>query len=279
VTTRAETFLPLEVLVAIGAAVIVQASFSVLLVAAGAADTRIVAKEEAKLEEEPIAVKPVLDDIGPMMKLGGKKKVRAKLPDMWQKLAPIPQENFEEASAPSEKAEDDPEAIPSSAVATGDAQAPPPDAEVTDGAALLTDAGPQQEAGSPNESEVVGEGSADGVKEGTTTDPLQANWAKTYKVKILSWFNARFRPPVGEVPCEVLKTLTASASATVSPGRTVTGYTLTQPSGNAVFDARARNALDGMVGQQLPPPPPLCTTCAVPSVVSVTFSGRNTQCK
>ncbi len=278
-TSRSETFLPLEVLVAIGAAVIVQASFSVLLVAAGAADSRIVAKEEQKPEEETIAVKPVLDDIGPMMKLGGKKKVRAKLPDMWKKLAPIPQEEFAEASAPSEKAKDDPEAIPSSAVATGDAQAPPPDAQVTDGAALLTDAGPQQEAGSPNESEVVGEGSADGVKEGTTTDPLQANWARTYRVKILSWFNARFRPPVGEVPCEQLKNLTALANANVSPDRTVTGYTLAQPSGNAVFDARARSAMDGMVGQQLPPPPPLCTTCTVPSVVPVRFTGRTPQCK
>ena len=270
--------MPLEVFIALGAAVMVQAAFTVLLVAAGAADAKIVAKEEAVVKEEPIAVKPILDD-APLMKLGGKKKLRAKLPDMWKKLAPIPQSVFKESSAPSEKAEDDPEAIPSSAVATGDAEAPPPDAQTTDGAALVLDSGLNPEGGDPKESEVVGEGSPDGVKEGTTTNPLEANWAKTYRIKILSWFNARFRPPVGAVPCEELKKLSALAVANVSPDRTVTGYNLSRPSGNAAFDGKARAAMDGMVGQQLPPPPPLCTTCNVPSVVNVTFSGRNNKCK
>lgn len=271
--------MPFEIVVALAAAVVVQIGFTVLLVAAGEGKAKIAAFEEAPTMEEPIAVKPILDDELPMMKLGGKKKLRAKLPDMWQKQAPIPLSKFEELSAPSEKAKDDPEAIASAPVATGDAAPPPPDAETVDGAAEVLDSGPQPESGSPQESEVVGEGSPDGVKEGTTTDPLQANWQKTYQIKIASWFNARFRPPVGEVPCEELKNLTARVQANVSPDRTVTGYTLSRPSGNATFDARARAAMDGMVGQQLPPPPPLCTNCNVPSSVGVNFSGRNPQCK
>lgn len=277
-TATATTFSSFEVGTAVVSALVLQTGFAVLLVLAGSARTQIRPAEETVAKEEPIAVKPVLDEL-PLMKLGGKKKVRAKLPDMWEKQAPIPLSKFEELSAPSEKAKDDPTAIPSASVATGDAQAPPPDAEVVDAPAALVEAGPAAEAGSPKESEVVGEGSADGVKEGTATDPLQANWKKTYHVKILSWFNARFRPPVDSVPCEQLKNLTAGVAANVSPDRTVTGYSVVSPSGNAAFDARVKAAMDGMVGGQLPPPPPLCTDCTVPATVSVTFSGRTNQCK
>ncbi len=277
-TSAAATFSTFEVGTAVVSAAVLQTGFALLLILAGSGRSEIRAIEERIEKEVPMAVKPVIDDL-PMMKLGGKKKVRAKLPDMWEKQAPIPLSKFEELSAPSEKAVDDPKAIPSASVATGDAQAPPPDAEVVDAPAALVEAGPAAEAGSPKESDVVGEGSPDGVKEGTTTDPLQANWKKTYHIKILSWFNARFRPPVESVPCEELKNLSAGVAANVSPDRTVTGYSMSRASGNAAFDARVKSAMDGMVGQQLPPPPPLCTDCAVPSTVSVTFSGRTNQCK
>ncbi|MBX3128969.1 MAG: TonB C-terminal domain-containing protein [Polyangiaceae bacterium] len=273
------TYSPFEIGSALTGAALIQAGFLTLLVVAGAGRTKIDAVQEKAEREVPIAVQPVLDD-APLMKLGGKKKVRAKLPDMWTKQAPVLVPESAELSAPTPKAKDDPAAIPTSAVATGDAQAPPPDAQVTDAQAVVADAAAVPDSsGAPAESEVVGEGDPSGVKEGTTTDPLQANWKKTYHVRILSWFNARFRPPVAEVPCEELKNLTAGVTANVSPDRTVTGYSMGKASGNAVFDQRVRSAMDGMVGQQLPPPPPLCTDCNVPAAVSVTFSGRTNQCK
>jgi len=87
---------------------------------------QIAEREDVGLKETPMAVKPILDDL-PLLKLGGK-KVKPKLPDMWKKLAPVPVKRYEEKSAPSEKAADKPEAIPTSKVAERHAEAPPPEA-------------------------------------------------------------------------------------------------------------------------------------------------------
>jgi hypothetical protein len=274
--TRAQalpSFTPMEVGVAVAAASMIQAFFFILLIAAGKPRVEIQAKEEIVPREFPMAVKPVLDD-APLLKLGGK-KMRPKLPDMWKKLAPTPIQRFEEKSAPSEKAKDDPKAAPTSSVATGDAAAPPPDADLAkqvDPALQDLDA-----AVATTDPEVEGPGAPDGVKEGTETDPLKARAVDQYKMKVLGWFNSRFKQPVGQIPCEELRKLSASVSASVSGDGTVTGYSVTRPSGNATFDAKVKATMAGIVGQQLPPPPPLYPGI-LGSTVQPTFSGRGAKC-
>jgi hypothetical protein len=219
--------------------------------------------------EVPIAVKPVIDET-PLLKLGGKKK--AKLPDMWKKQAPV--QRFEETSAPSAKAEKSPEAIPSSKLTPLDASAPPPDAETAKEVdQTLLDAAPDA---APT---VEGEGAADGVKEGTEADPLKARAVSAYQAKLAAWFNARFRPPQPEdkAACEEVKKLSANAVVSISGERTVAGYSITRPSGNAEFDARVQATLDGARGESLPPPPPLYPDI-LQSSLGVRLSGQNVKC-
>ncbi len=225
-----------------------QIGFFALLVIAGKNKHQIQAFDPALEKEIPIAVRPVVDDL-PLLKLGGK-RVRAKLPDMWRKAAPV--QRYEESSAPSTKADKTPEAIPSSPLTKPDAAPPPPDAEVAKQVdQVLTDA-----AAAPNAPNVDSEGHADGVKEGTETDPLKARVLSQYQAKILGWFNMRFRQPT-QIECEELKKLRASVVAQVGADRQITGYSIMRPSGNATFDAAVKASMDSNVGQQLPPPPPL----------------------
>ncbi len=264
----------MEVGVAVAAASMIQAFFFILLIAAGKPRVEIRAKDEVLPRELPMAVKPVLDD-APLLKLGGK-KVKPKLPEMWKKLDPIPAQRFEEKSAPSDKAKDDPKAAPTSSVAVGDAAAPPPDADLAkqvDPALQDLDA-----AVAAKDPEVEGPGAKDGVKEGTETDPLKARAVDQYRMKVLGWFNSRFKQPVGQIPCDELHKLSASVSANVSSDGTVTGYSMTRPSGNATFDAKVRATMDGIVGQQLPPPPPLYPGI-LGSTVQPTFSGKGAKCE
>ena len=95
---------------------------------------------------------------------------------------------------------------------------------------------------------VEGEGTADGVKEGTEADPLKARAVSQYYGKLQGWFNARFRPPSEGAPCAELKKLGASVVVTVGGDRSVAGYSLVKPSGNSDFDARVRAMLDGAKG-------------------------------
>jgi len=236
-----------ELIVAFTMAFAIEILFFAVLVRAGST-AHIDEERIAEAKPIPIAVKPVLDDT-PLLKLGGK-KVRAKLPDMWKKQAPI--KRFKARSAPSPDAEDSVDAIPKSEVATGDAGVPPPDAEV----AKEVDEDIEQMDASPDvESNVEGEGSPDGVKEGTETDPLKARAVSLYRAKLINWFNRRWRVPT-QIPCQDLVKLSASVVANVGGDRSVVAYTLTSASGNADFDASVRAAMDGTVGQQLPPPPP-----------------------
>jgi len=219
------------------------------LLATSENEAKVAQREETVQREIPIAVKPMLDEL-PLLKLGGKKKVKPKLPDMWKKQAPV--RRFEEKSAPSAKAEDTPEAIPTSKLAERDAEAPPPDAEIAKEVDQeLLDAAPDAD---PIEE---GEGAPDGIKEGTETDPLKARAVSLYLAKIIGWFNARFRPPVDQIPCEELKKLSSGVAVNVGPDRTVAGYTGSTPSRKAEIDAQVRATMDSLIGQQLPPPPPL----------------------
>lgn len=250
-------FPPALVAMAISFAAALEVAFFLLLVLAGQNRAFVQNAEEKERLEIPIKVQPVLDEV-PLLKLGGKKKMRAKLPDMWKKNPPV--QRFEAKSAPSPMAQKTPEAIPTTPVAEGDAQAPPPDAEVAKEVdEVLVDAGPDAEP------TAEGEGTPDGVKEGTETDPLKGRAVSLYKMKIMAWFNARFRQP--DIPCEELQKLNAAVVASVGGERTVTGYSVTRPSGNPDFDAKVRSTMDAIVGQQLPPPPPL-----YPDILSSTAS-------
>ena len=248
-------------------AFVVEGGLLLLWVYAGAGTAHVTAAPIEGPNEIPIAVKPVVDET-PLLKLGGKKK--AKLPDMWKKQAPV--QRFEETSAPSAKAAKTPEAIPSSKLTPLDASAPPPDAEIAKQVdQQLTDAAPDA---APT---VEGEGTADGVKEGTEADPLKARAVSAYYGKLQGWFNARFRPPTEGAPCAELKKLGASVVVNVGGDRSVAGYSLVKPSGNSEFDARVRAMLDGARGEQLPPPPPL-----YPDILGQTLplrlTGQNVKC-
>jgi hypothetical protein len=262
-------FLPRELASALFLAGVVEAGLFGLFVSAGQNRAKITAHEPEVPEEIPIAVQPVLDDL-PLLKLGSK-HLKAKLPDMWTKQAAV--QRFEEKSAPSEKAEKTPQAIPTTPVATRDAEAPPPDAAIAKEVdQKLADAAPPKE-----EANLPTEGAADGVKEGTETDPLKARAANLYAAKLIGWFEIRFQRPTG-LPCDVVHALSASAQITVGPDRTITGFTFSRPSGNEEFDAKVKASLEAVTGQELPPPPPLYPDLKPSSVLTPTYSGKNAPC-
>jgi len=262
-------FLPQEYALAVFLAALVEGGLVALIIVAGQNSAKVVAHETEVKEEIPIAVKPIMDDL-PLLKLGSK-KVKAKLPDMWAKQAPV--QRFEETSAPSTKAAKTPEAIPTSPLAKADAQAPPPDAAIAKEVdQKLTDAAPPKDE--PN---LPTEGAADGVKNGTETDPLKARALDLYRAKIASWFQVRFRPPT-DLPCDVVHALSSGAQITVGADRTITGYSVSRPSNNAMFDAKVKATLDGVVGQQLPPPPPLYPDLSPGTLLSPSFSGKAAPC-
>jgi len=248
--TAARSFLPSEIVFAAGFAVIIESALCIL-VATATGGPRIHAKEQALPDPEPIAVNPVMDDV-PLLKLGSKRQ-RAKLPDMWVKKPPI--KRYEGASAPSPKAEATPDKIPDTPLVKPNAEPPPPDAAI----AKKVEEVPKTDAAAPKHPQnLAQEGAEDGVKEGTETDPLKAFAVGQYRIKISSWFNARFKRPTGEIPCDELKKLRAAVAASVGGERTVTGYSLVRASGNPIFDARVKATLDGIVSgaAELPPPPP-----------------------
>ncbi len=248
-------------------AFLVEAGILLVWIYAGAGSAHVNAAAFEQPKEIPISVKPVMDDL-PLLKLGGKKK--AKLPDMWKKQAPV--QRFEESSAPSAKANKSPEAIPSSKLTPIDASAPPPDAETAKQVdQQLLDAAPDA---APT---VEGEGTADGVKEGTEADPLKARAVSAYRAKIINWFVSRFHAPT-EIPCEELKKLRATVQVQIGADRSVGAYTVSKPSGNSVFDAKVRSTLDGVRGEELPPPPPLYQDILSSSEV-FTFSGQGAKCE
>lgn len=264
------TFEPHEVGIALLASVGVQA-VAVAFMMLWPNEVVITPQEEELNKPVPMAVKPVLD-MAPLLKLGS--KTVAKLPDMWVKQKPI--KRVKKTSAPSPDAEKTVDAIPTSELAKLDASAPPPDAETAkevDEDIEKMDASP--EIDDPNLAE---KGSADGVKEGTETDPVKARAISQYRMRIIRWFSSRFRVPSGTIPCEELEGLSAAVAANVSGDGTVTSYSLSRPSGNGTFDARVRATMDSAVGQQLPPPPQNYPDSLDP-VVYPTFLGRGQKCE
>ncbi len=243
-------------------AVIVQIVFFSLLAFFGDSRGSVRTEEVPQIKEIPIAVQPVLDEL-PLLKLGSKQKAKPRLPDMWKKRAPVPVKRYEERSAPSAEAKNTVEDIPKSKLADKDHEAPPEDAEIVKELEQdLEEPDEDQEAPEYDE-----EGAADGSEFGTETDPLKARQVDLYRSKIASWFNARFKQPTDQIPCDQLKKLAASVSVSVGSNRNITGFSVTSPSGNATFDARVQSTMSALVGEQLPPPPPL-----YPDILGTTLS-------
>lgn len=263
---QSSVFKPAELGAALLLAVGLEAGILIALALAGGSHSLAPEKPEDKALI-PIQVTPVIDDL-PLLKLGSKAK--AKLPDMWRK--PPPKPRYEDKSAPSPLAEKNPTALPKNEVAKSDETPPPPSAEL----AKKVDE-PIPEEAPTQETTLPEEGDNAGVKEGTEVDPLKAFVVDQYKMKVIAWFKSGFTVPSG-LDCATLATLATRIAAQVGADRTVTGYTLTGPSGNEVFDARVKAHMDRKVGQQLPPPPPKYPDI-LDAVVLPTFSGKTSSCK
>ena len=219
----------------------------------------------------PIRVTPVLDLDAPMLKLGGERRA-FKLPDRWVKQAPkarVEQRAF--ASTKAGKTEQD-APPPEVKMAAAGTPPPPPSAEIAKQVdtplTAVVDAGP------PANVDQVGH--ADGVKEGTETDPLKARAVDLYRAKIAGWFSSRFRVSGSGLARAELVKYRVGATISLGADRTVSGYSIT-PSGNAIFDAAARSTLEGAKGQSLPPPPENYPDVAQ-SQINVTFVCRENRC-
>ena len=264
------TFTQQELWLAVILAGSIECGFFALLITAGTNRASVRPSEAPAPSETPIMVKPVLDDV-PLLKLGGK-KMRPKLPELWKKNPPI--QRFEATSAPSPQAPMTPDAIPSSPLAHKDAgPPPPPDAAVAKQVdQVLLDAGPP-----PKENpQVQGEGVQDGVKEGTETDPLKGRAISQYKQLVVAWFNAKWHPP--DLACDVMKGLTVAGMPAWGPDRTVLGIAPVRMSGNAVFDEAAKNTWVSIIGQQIPPPPPLYSDITPNQFGAIIFTSAS-KCK
>lgn len=192
---------------------------------------------------------PIAVAITPVLKLGS--KTPSKLPSQWQRKQPVAAKS--QAALPSTQAEKTPQAIPTTHV---------PDASV---APTVIDAG-RLEQPNPTAAEDAGaiataapnQGSEQGSASGTETDPLKGRAADMYRAQLAAWFAAHFHIR-GKIPFDKLKTLHASATVTVTADRKVGSFTITQPSGDATFDAEVQSTLSGIQsgGAELPAPPPM----------------------
>lgn len=194
---------------------------------------------------QPIAVSitPV-----PLLKLGSKSP--SKLPDAWARRAPAPAKQTD-APLPSPQAAKTPDAIPN---------APSPDAAV---APVLVDAsspGPTDPVATPTDAATQpaasSEGDPNGSPKGTETDPLKARAVNLYRAQLSAFFIARFVIR-GKIPFDKLKTLRGTVVVSVGADRSVTGFSIASASGDAIFDAEMKSAVQGRVGAVLPPPPPM----------------------
>lgn len=219
----------------------------------------------------PVRITPVLDLDAPLLKLGGKRDT-ARLPDRWARQTPKPR--VEQKSFVSSKAGKTEQDAPPPEVKMAEAKTkpPPPDAEI----AKVVDAPIPQvvDAGPP--ANVDQAGHADGVKEGTETDPLKARAVDLYRAKIAGWFSSKFRVSGSGLPADELHKYRVTATIDVGADRSVTGYSIV-PSGNPAFDGAARAALEGSKGQSLPPPPENYPD-VVQSRINITFVCRENRC-
>jgi hypothetical protein len=219
----------------------------------------------------PVRITPVLDLDAPLLKLGGKRDT-TKLPDRWVRQKPV--QRVEEKVFASTKAGKTEHDIPPPEMKTADAGTPPPPPDAPMAKEVDTPVTVPVDAGPP--ANVATLGSPDGVKEGTETDPLKARAVDLYRERIIGWFASRFRVSGSGLSPADLARYKVGATVQISADRQVSGYSLT-PSGNAVFDAAARAALESAKGNQLPPPPQNYPDVVQPTI-HLTFVCREKRC-
>jgi hypothetical protein len=200
-------------------------------------------------------------------KAGGKKAV---LPDMWQRAPASVKKEVQakppppEIAAPSPEAQADVSEIPDKdkKVASVDAgrdwgkedeDAGPPPQEGAD--AGLTEA--TEDAGIATLDTDGGTSNASGPGcqgEGCTPDGgLDKFQEVQYQGRLISFFKRGFVVTGLGLPPEEIQKLSVGVTVQLD-GLTVSSFSMTS-SGNAGFDAAARSAMQGKVGQQVPPPP------------------------
>jgi hypothetical protein len=252
----------------VGFAVLVGAGIAL---SAAHLDRQAAAPEIDRGTATPVKIIPMLDPDTPLLKLGGQRD-HLKLPDRWVKQTPKPR--VEQKSFVSTKAGKTEHDVPPPEVKVAEAKTPPPPPSAEIAKQVDTPVPEVVDAGAP--ANVDEKGHADGVKEGTETDPLKARAVDLYRAKIAGWFSSRFRVSGSGLPKEELARYRVSAVVDVGADRTVTGYTLT-PCGNAAFDAAAKATLEASRGQSLPPPPENYPD-VVQSRINVTFVCRGNRC-
>jgi len=238
-------YAPWEVGVALTLAAAAQVG-GVLLVHFGQKDVVSDLPEIDKGMEMPVKVKPVLDLEGVALKQGGKKPV---LPDMWQAPKPParPQTKAPDQAFASTKADENevPEKS-SKPMAQADAAVPPPDAgdkDIPDAATEPSDAGTTEPTDKPEGNKQ--EGVDGGVADGKSTDATERNQKATYAARI-----GAFLAGIGRRGC-------GGGKGTVSGSVSLSGGTITSVSiGSSDPDLSGVGpAMQGAVGQQIPPPP------------------------
>ncbi len=201
---------------------------------------------EPKLQAVRIVLAPPPKDL-PLLKLGSRNPKRTVLPDLHPKQTLRPRRKEPAASSATP---------PRSEPAASQPSPKTPDAPSLVEPAPATEAlGPEGAATSEPAPNLTTEGSEEGVVGGTEVDPLKARWISQYELSIIQWFDRLFSVPADALDAETRKTLFATATADIAPDRVVTGFQVTSPSGNPVFDARVDAALAGAVGRKIPPPP------------------------
>ncbi|MEZ4444017.1 MAG: hypothetical protein R3B72_33395 [Polyangiaceae bacterium] len=261
-----------EVLVA-GCVALSVPVWSALLLSMSKLGEQAVAVEIAPTDEIPMSVKPVVDMDSPLLKLGGGKGKKIKLPDAWAKPAPKDVKAPDQPDAKptgaqvSTKAGEDVKDIPDAGTEMSDAdEAIDPDAAVAE-----PDADVEKGAGGASGSEVPeGGGSPEGSPIGTSTkgDLLKTRAANQYHARIQAFLYQGWRCPPAGAACQ------GTGSVTLS-GTTITGASYSG-CGNSAVDAAAEAHVKGKVGQSIPPPPELYPDLA-PSSFTIGYVCRGAE--
>jgi hypothetical protein len=239
VTSRAPRIFDAQDLTIAGAvAVLAQLAFVALF---SLPSPKLVQADISNENAQPIAVA-----ITPVLKLGSKE------PSPWQRRRPPPAVAKTKAPVPSTRAEKTPDAARTARPETSAAP------RVVDAGRPEPMVAPGPDAASAASPAASTEGSEQGSVNGTETDPLKARAADAYRETLNLWFASRFHIR-GKIPFDTLKRLHALAVVTVTPERTVGGFSITAPSGDSTFDAEVTATLAQIQssGVELPAPPPM----------------------
>ena len=201
---------------------------------------------------EPIVMKVDTFVQRPLLKLGSKTPKKAALPQLVKKKKPAVIKRKEARAAPDEEAVDVVEEANEVELADEKHEAPKKEEETVEKLEQeLLDEEPEE---IPEHTE---EGAEDGSEQGTEVDPQKAFIMSQYRIRVIAWFQQRFRRPTDQIECEALRKLSAGVSINIGSDRKVQGFSITSPSGNLIFDQRVTSNMGSLVGQLIPPPPPL----------------------